>query len=199
MPRSCGRGAVHPLRLGQPDAVVPHRLALGTIAGGGVGEDEAPDRAREPQRHGHADQTPHGNADEVRLRDAQRLQEAVEVVGHLLEGVGAGGYRGAAVPAHVVTEDVVAVPQRGRLRVPQVEIGGEGVAERDDRRVDRTLDIVLDGDPVRGDLHRLTSTRARCSRDGIISRPAPRQQGRASPHAIRYRRHRIPRMLPSAP
>ena len=61
---------LHPFRLGDLDALLPHRPDLGRVAAGRVGEDEALQETRAPERERLADHRAHRDADPVRLAHA---------------------------------------------------------------------------------------------------------------------------------
>src|SRR5262249_20857162 len=97
------------------------------------------------------DHPAHREAHEVRLPDAEPVEEAAEVLGHLLEGVRARRRARLAVAARVEAQHAVAVLESFDLRVPHAQVAGQRVAERHHRSL--ALDLVVDVDAVRIVLH----------------------------------------------
>jgi len=69
-------------------------------------------------------------ADEVGVRDAERIQELEEIRGHLIEGVGPRGNFGCAVRPNVVTQDAIVLRQHRGVVVPQGERRAQRMRER---------------------------------------------------------------------
>ena len=88
----------------------------------------------------------------MRLRDAERVEEAGEVVGEIVDGRGRGDRLGAAVAAGVVAEAAVAPGEGGDLRVPHRERRADRMGEGDHRRVGRPGQLVVEVHAVGADM-----------------------------------------------
>jgi hypothetical protein len=98
-------------------------------------------RLRERRRH--ADEPAHGDPHEVRLRDAEGVQESEEIVRHLIERVGSHRDLGVAVAAHVVPEHAVLPREGPHVVVPQSERNAQRMRQRDDGRTGAALEAVV--------------------------------------------------------
>ena len=155
---------LHPLRLRRLDALLPERLGLGRDTARRVAERQAQERPRRGERQRLADHAAHRQADPVRARDAERVQQRAGVVGQLRQRVGAARRVGTAVPARVVAQHAIAGGQRLHLRLPHRQIGGQRVAQRHHGGAGRAIEGVVHADAVGGDLHSCLLTRGSTSR-----------------------------------
>src|SRR6266851_310156 len=114
-------------------------------------EHEALDHGRVLEREGLADHAAHGEPDEVRLRDAETVEQSLEILRHLIERVGPGGRARLPVAARVEAQHGVPGSEGLGLVVPHVQVAGERMAQRDHRAA--TLFFVVDLDAVGLDLH----------------------------------------------
>src|SRR5204863_3388948 len=89
----------------------------------------------------------------VRARDAERAQERARVLGERLQRVLPRRRLAAPVTADVVAQDAIARRERGHGGIPHREIGGDRVAQRDDRRAGRAVERIVDLDAVRAQVH----------------------------------------------
>src|SRR5262249_7073122 len=115
----------------------------------------------------------HGEADEVRLADAEAGEQAEEVVGELVQAVRARRRARLPVAPRVVAEDAVPPAQGPHLVVPHAEVAREGVAERHHRAL--ALDLVVDVDAVGRELHRSSSVPGAGPQSPITRGRAPRK------------------------
>ena len=122
--------------------------------GGGVGEDQRADEVGtlcgETLGHHAAD----GEADEGGASDAEMVEQRGGVGHEVAHPVIAFGRVGQAVAAHVVADDPRARRQMRQERVPDAQVGAEGIGE-DERRPVRIAALVeVDADAVeRGHPH----------------------------------------------
>src|SRR5713101_4895547 len=133
----------HTFALGHADAVFPHGAHAGAVAGRRVAEREALDPPRLPERRRHADEPAHGDAHEVRLPDAERIQEIEEIARHLLEGIRSRRDIGAAVSAHVVAQDTESLREGRHVVVPERERDAQEMGQGDDGRLTRPVEAVV--------------------------------------------------------
>ena len=76
--------------------------------------------------------------------DPEMVEQGNGVFHQVVEGIGTGRCVGQAVAAMVVAQDTVFVFQQCDLIVPQVQVVGERVAERDPRSPFRAFDLAID-------------------------------------------------------
>ena len=109
---------------------------------GGEGEHLA-DPVLVPEREVDADDAAVAPADDVRLRDLERVHQRHDVVGHQIVAVRPRVARRAAVAAAVHQDHGVARRDRGNLIAPIVAVGETAVQENDRRAaaIDRVVDL----------------------------------------------------------
>ena len=121
---------LHALGLDGLDALGPQAGGIGRIAAGGVAQSQAREHARVLERVGLAYHPAHGQADEVSRLYAQRLQQAMQVIGQQLQRIGACRRAAAAVAAGIEAQHLVMFRQALCFLVPHMQIAGEGMAQR---------------------------------------------------------------------
>ena len=123
-------------------------LALDLHVGLGVGarEDQAPYALGVPERQLLRDHAAHRDAEDVRSRDAERVEQAGRVVRHLVDGVGPGGLRAPPDAAVVEGDRPVARGEVGDLEHPRRRVGGE--AHDEEERIAAPVLLVVQLDRV---------------------------------------------------
>ena len=150
-PRDDGLGhGGAPVRAHGRGAVVPRARRL--EPGAGAQHHEAVDAIGVPGGEAHAGHAAQREADDVRLLHAEGVEQGDDVVGEVVDVVGALRDGRAAVAAGVVADDAEVLGQLVGLGVPHGRRGAEGVGQDDDGRVLRPgHDVVdLDGAHFRG-------------------------------------------------
>ena len=104
------------------------------------------------EREDLTDHPAHRNSYEVDLCDAEAGEQPVQVISHLLVGVGTWRGAGLAMAPRVLPEHPVASAERPSLVIPHGEVASEGVAQRHHRAF--PLDRVMDVYAVRCELHK---------------------------------------------
>ena len=145
--------AAHDLDERLDDLRVGHRRVL--AAAEGAAEDEGTNPGRVTQRQLLRDHAAHRDAVHVGAGDAEMIEEAGGVVGHLNDGVGAGRLVAQPGAAIVVVDGAEAV-QKGDGAEPGV--AGHSVAHDEEQRLTLARFIVMDLHPVdRRVRHRVSS------------------------------------------
>lgn len=151
--RVCYRSyAVPPDRLG---ARIP--CVWRVEAGRGTAQDELFDALWRLARHPHADHPANGEAAEREVFDAEAVHQREHVSSEIVDRVGSGRDRRAAVAAMVVAHDPEALAECWGLSVLHIQRGAKRVRHHEDGRVLGALDPVVQFDGLYR--HPLTSLR----------------------------------------
>ena len=76
----------------------------------------------------------HGNSAKISAGDSGRVEHGKNVAAEVLLRESAGGHRGEAVAASVVTQDAIFIPEGGDLRIPHGQIGAQRIGKGNHRR-----------------------------------------------------------------
>src|SRR5262252_3935080 len=89
----------------------------------------------------------------MRLVDCERIHQRERVGDEQVEGVAAGRCVAGAVPALIVAQHAERTAELACLLIPHGQIGRERIAQDEPGRAFRTVELIIDGDAVRFDLH----------------------------------------------
>src|SRR4029077_4373506 len=114
-------------------------------------EDDALEDAGILQRESLTDHPAHREADPVRSRDPQLVEEPLDVVGELFERVRPRRRAALSMTAGVEAQHLELVREDRHLVIPHVEVAREGVTHREPGSC--AFNGVVDVDSVRAGLH----------------------------------------------
>ena len=127
-------------------------LPVAGQVGGRGHERQADDPAGVADGQGLRRHAAQGQPGHMGAGNAQRVQQAREVVGQVVDGRGAGGRVGPAVPARVVAQHLVASGQAARHGVPHLQRRADGVGQGHHRGAGGAGQVVEQADAVGGDV-----------------------------------------------
>ncbi|MDT4875623.1 hypothetical protein FQZ97_1110010 [compost metagenome] len=92
-----------------------------------------------------ADQPAHGQATERSLADIQVIEQGQHIAAQLLDAVETRTDLRLAVAAGVVAQHPKMLGKGRHLGVPHAQVGAQGIAQQQHRRVSRTFELVIQG------------------------------------------------------
>ncbi|EVT89092.1 hypothetical protein Z046_00115 [Pseudomonas aeruginosa VRFPA09] len=110
--------------------------------GRGVGQHQPLDPLRRMQRQPLADDPAQGQAEEMRAPYLQRVEQLQYVLAQPGQGIGPRRHAGGAMATGVVAQDAEVPGQCRELCIPHVQGGTDGVGERQQRFLRRTVQAI---------------------------------------------------------